>query len=224
MPISVAEGLASQWPLAAMWFAYAAAHSILASQRTKLAVTRLWPRFGPFYRLAYNAFALLALLPLAFWLHSRPGPVLWSFAGTAAWFANIAAALALVGIWRSAKYYDMGIFLGFKRESPLQAGAGGFRISPWHRFVRHPWYSLALVIIWTRDMNSAMLVTAMIVSAYFFVGSRWEESRLIAEFGDVYRRYCERVPGLLPWPGKYLSAAEAERLVAVPVPAESARR
>jgi len=193
-----------------MWLAYFALHSLLASRSAKSQVAARWPVAARRYRLAYNVLALLALLPIGAWLLLHPGPVYWVWRGAAAWVANGLALLAVLGFQLSSRHYDMQSFLGLRPESPTAAGR--LCISPWHRYVRHPWYSLGLVIIWTRDMNAAMLVSALCMSAYFVVGSRWEEAKLIDEFGDRYRRYRERVPGLLPWPGKRLSEAEARRL------------
>jgi hypothetical protein len=69
-----------------------------------------------------------------------------------------------------------------------------FRLSAAHRYVRHPWYSFGLVIVWTRDMNAAMLVSALAITIYFVVGSRLEERKLIEIHGDTYRRYRSRLP------------------------------
>lgn len=66
-----------------------------------------------------------------------------------------------------------------------------------------------MVIIWTRDMNAAFLVTAVAVSIYFIIGSKFEERKLIIYYGDTYRRYMERVPGLLPLPWRFLSKKDA---------------
>ena len=75
--------------------------------------------------------------------------------------------------------------------------------------MRHPWYSFGLVIVWTRDMNEAMLVSAIAITAYFVIGSRFEERKLIAVHGEAYRRYRQRVPALVPLPWKYLGSDEA---------------
>ena len=46
------------------------------------------------------------------------------------------------------------------------------------------------------------LVSALAITAYFIVGSRYQERKLGGEFGDAYRDYAKTVPGLLPslWP------------------------
>jgi steroid 5-alpha reductase family enzyme len=89
-----------------------------------------------------------------------------------------------------------------------------FHLSPLHRWVRHPWYFLGLVIVWTRDMSAAMFVSALFITAYFAIGSRLEERKLLVYHGERYRRYRERVAGLVPLPWKMLSRAEAGELLA----------
>ena len=100
----------------------------------------------------------------------------------------------------------------------------GFYISPMHRYVRHPWYSLALVIIWTRDMNAPVLIGAGLISLYFVLGSRLEEVKLIQYHGEVYRRYRACVPALLPSPWRYLDAQAAQALVVAAAKANPARK
>jgi protein-S-isoprenylcysteine O-methyltransferase Ste14 len=115
-----------------------------------------------------------------------------------------------------ARAYDMDELLGLRQIRQHDRGTqdrDSFRISTLHRYVRHPWYCLCLVLIWTRDMNGPLLVSAVAITVYFIVGSRLEENKLIAMHGDAYRRYRARVPGLVPLPWKRLSEAEASELV-----------
>jgi protein-S-isoprenylcysteine O-methyltransferase Ste14 len=199
-----------QLPLAIGWILYAALHSLLADLRVKAAVARLWPGFTPWYRLAYNGVALLTALPLMWLMRTTPGADLWAWHGAWAWLANGLAVAALFGAMQSSKAYAMNDFLGLGvlgGDKTIERDV--FRLSTAHRFVRHPWYSFGLVIVWTRDMNAAMLVSALAITIYFVAGSWLEERKLIAIHGDTYRRYRERVPGLLPLPWKWLGRDEA---------------
>ena len=199
-----------QLPLAFGWILYAALHSLLADLRLKAIVARTWPGFTPWYRLAYNGVALLTALPLMWLLRAVPGAGLWAWNGVWAWLANGLAVAALFGAMQSSKAYAMNDFLGLGvlgGDKAIERDV--FRLSTAHRFVRHPWYSFGLVIVWTRDMNAAMLVSAMAITIYFVAGSWLEERKLLAIHGDTYRRYRERVPGLLPLPWKWMSRDEA---------------
>lgn len=194
--------------LAIAWIAYATLHSVLASFGAKNWVFRHWPRVVPAYRLAYNVIALLTVLPLVWFAYAIESAWLWRWTGLAAWLANGLALAALLGVAASSRAYDMNDFLGLKQAQSHPANEA-FVISPFHRYVRHPWYCFSLILLWTRDMNAPLLVSAVAVTLYFIIGSRLEERKLVATYGDRYRRYMTNVPGLLPLPWKYLTAAEA---------------
>lgn len=203
--------------LLGLWLAYFALHSLLASLAVKRRVACAFPDWMPLYRLSFNLLAALLLLPLLWLMYSNPGPVLWRWQGVGAWLANGLALAALAGFWYSLKYYDTQEFLGFRQWKLQMRKAEDqehFRLSPFHRFVRHPWYFFGLVLIWTRDMNASMLLSSAMMTAYFIVGSRLEERKLLVYHGEVYRRYMDCVAGLIPLPWKILSAAEADELAA----------
>jgi len=200
--------------LSLFWLTYFVVHSALASLRVKNRFAARYPQRMPFYRLGFNVLALLTLLPLL-WLFDSP--LLWTWRGIGAWLANGLALSALLGFVASLKYYDGQAFAGLrqgKRGSRRPEDYECFQLSPLHRHVRHPWYFLSLVLIWTRDMNAAMLLSCVMMTIYFIVGSRLEEGKLLAAYGDSYRRYMDRVPGLIPLPWKSISAQEAAELVA----------
>lgn len=198
--------LIDQLPLAFAWSAYAAIHSALASDPAKSFVAARWPALGRRYRLAYNGLALVLLLPVGALMYGNPGPPVWAWTGAAAWIANGLAAAAVLALALVPTGYDTRAFAGLTPEAPA------FVIGPWHRVVRHPWYFVGLVVVWTRDMDLATLVSAFAITLYFVVGSRLEERRLARALGAPYREYLRRVPGLLPLPGRRLDEETARRL------------
>lgn len=203
--------------LAMLWLGYFAIHSALASLRVKGWVASRFPEWMPFYRMGFNVLAVLFLLPILGVMARDPGVLWWSWQGAAAWLQGVLTLAAIGGFVISLRWYDGQEFLGVRQwrsHSRSIADQEAFRLSPLHRYVRHPWYFLSLVLIWTRDMSSAMLLSAVLLTLYLWLGSRLEEKKLIEYHGDVYRRYMKRVPGLVPLPGKSLSAAEAATLLA----------
>lgn len=203
--------------LALSWLGYFAVHSALASLRVKGWVALRFPEWMPFYRMSFNVLSVLLLLPIL-WLMARdPGAQWWGWHGAAAWLQGVLTLAAAGGFVISLRWYDSQEFLGVRQwrsHSRSITDQEAFRLSPLHRYVRHPWYFLGLVLIWTRDMSSAMLLSAVLLTLYLLLGSRLEEKKLIEYHGDVYRRYMKRVPGLVPLPGKTLSVAEAAELLA----------
>ncbi len=198
--------------LAVVWGTYFGLHSLLASLPVKHALARWWPAAMSAYRLAFNTLAVALLLPPAWLTYRLHGPMLWEWTGIGFWFANGLALLAIGGFLWSLRYYDGSEFLGLRQWRARERSVMDqerFHLSPLHRFVRHPWYFLGLVLVWTRDMDAARLTAAVLISAYFVIGSRLEERKLLIYHGEIYRRYRRLVPALLPLPWRFLSAAAA---------------
>jgi protein-S-isoprenylcysteine O-methyltransferase Ste14 len=197
------------------WLAYFAAHSVLASLALKGWVERRWPSLVPAYRLFFNAAAVLLLIPVLGLMYALHGPWLWAWEGPWALAAAGLNVLALGGFLWSLRWYDGSEFLGLRQWRTRQRSVldqERFHISPLHRYVRHPWYSLGLVLVWARDMDAAQLLSAVLITGYFVIGSRLEERKLVLYHGPVYARYRERVPSLVPLPWRTLSRTEAARL------------
>ena len=207
--------------IALAWLAYFALHSFLAASITKTWIGQRWPQFMPSYRATFNIVSIVTLFPVLWLVYGVGGDWLWQWTGIWAWLMNSMALLALLCFFASTRSYDMDEFLGLRQiRERGDVDLQDFTISVFHRFVRHPWYSFSLVLIWTRDMNGPLLVSALAITIYFVVGSKLEERKLIARYGEKYRQYMATVPGLVPLPWKYLTATEAAALSKHP-PAEN---
>ncbi|MCM8856752.1 MAG: hypothetical protein LC541_10115 [Candidatus Thiodiazotropha sp.] len=203
--------------LSLLWTGYFLIHSLLASLWLKQLIANHYPALMPWYRILFNALAIILILPplIALWLfQSDP---LWQWQGILAWLAYTLMLLACIGFIWTMRYYDSSEFFGIRQlqhhHQDVQ-DSEQLHISPLHRYVRHPWYSLGLILIWTQDMDAARLVTATLVTLYLLLGSRLEEHKLLLYHGDIYRNYQRRVPGLIPLPWRYLSRREAEKILA----------
>ncbi len=209
------------------WIAYFGLHSLLASLWLKRRVASSHPHWMRGYRLFFNLCAILFLLPPLVLTYWERGPWLWTWDGVGWWLANGLALAALAGFVWSLRWYDGAAFLGLRQ---LRAGTSAvedeevFRLSPLHRFVRHPWYSLGLVLVWTRDMDPAFLVSAVMISLYFAIGSRLEEHKLLGYHGAAYRKYRRLVPSLAPVPWRFLSLEQVRDLTAEAESHQLARR
>jgi len=180
--------------LAASWLLFGISHSLLAG-------TTLERLFGRFARIVFNVVAVAAVaLPFAI-SASLPSYLLWDEPDWLRWARygiNLAVVLALI---HTLKFYSLPGFLGLKAETwPLT-------FSPWHRWVRHPWYLLTLIFIWTQSMSETWLVSAVCITLYLVLGSRLEEKRIMRYHPGSYAEYCRIVPGLIPWRGCALDEA-----------------
>lgn len=199
--------------VALAWIGYYGLHSLLATDRVKAAVRRRWPEADRAYRLFYNGTAL-GLLPLPVFLTWQArGDLLWAWPGPWSVVADLLALLGVLGYVATFFVYDFGEFSGLgSAGKAAPEDAPRLVISPLHRFVRHPWYFFALLILWTRDMDPALLTAVIVTTLYLIVGSRLEEERLVRVHGERYRAYRRAVAGLVPLPWKVLSAEEARAL------------
>ena len=201
--------------LASLWLGYFVIHSVLASVTVKSWVARRWPGLMPVYRITFNTLAVVLLLPPLGLTFAWQGPVIWDWPGWTGWVANGLALLAGLAVLASLRSYDGHEFLGLRQwRGQVRAveDQETFHISPFHRFVRHPWYLFGLVIIWTRAWDPAWLTAATCMTLYFVIGSRFEERKLMRYHGEPYRVYRRYVPALVPLPWRYLSPDEARRL------------
>lgn len=196
--------------LALAWVTYCALHSFLASLRLKRWVEHHAPRVARRYRLLYNLLATVLLAPLLVATELAADDWLWQWQGGLSWLPHGVTLLVAIGFIWSSRAYDMRDFMGF--AGTTMAARPRLGLSPLHRFVRHPWYFLGLVWLWTRDMDSARLVAVAIVSGYLWLGSRLEDIKLERELGKVYAEYRRRVPGLLPRPWRFLRRDELDGL------------
>lgn len=218
-PISWGSGLSSEWwqvaGLLCAWISYFVIHSLLASLHTKAWVVKHWPGAMSWYRIVYNILAIILLIPPVWLNFSDQSPVLLHWHGIWRLLADLLAILAILGFVWTLRYYDTAEFLGLRQHQSRSqdiCDQEHFCISPAHRFVRHPWYSFALIIIWTRDMNLSSLISATVITLYFIIGSRLEERKLVDYYGDIYRTYQSRVAGLFPLPWRILDRETAKTL------------
>jgi protein-S-isoprenylcysteine O-methyltransferase Ste14 len=187
--------------LGSYFIAWAALHSCLASQRVK---ARAEKTFGlavrRWYRLAYNAAAAITISPLLVLVVLLPDcglyvvPAPWHWAMLAVQVLSLAALVWT--ILRTGPLHFAGLEQLWTRqpaaESPLQ-------VRGLYCYVRHPLYLFSLILIWcTPIMTANLLVLYVLITPYFLVGSMHEERRLLAEFGEAYRDYQQRVPRLIP--------------------------
>jgi len=206
------------WWLAVSVIAFFILHSLLASVLVKQKLEQRSPFIVKYYRLLYNLLAVVLFLPFIIIMRFYSGPVLWSWAAPYSLLADGVAVCAILAFIWTLRGYDMLEFMGIRQLFSKDVSVydqGAMHISTLHRFVRHPWYTLILIMLWTRNIHVAHLVIYSLASLYFVIGSRLEEKKLIVYYGDAYKQYMKQVPGLIPLPGHYINKQEAQRLIAL---------
>jgi protein-S-isoprenylcysteine O-methyltransferase Ste14 len=198
--------------LAAMWICWCALHSAMITRAATDYLKRRRPRASRFYRLFFNAVSLATLVPIVAYELSIDGTPVFKWEGP--WEIlrlGLLAAAAALGL-EGGRRYDLLAFLGMRQVLDPGRATSGEAIgrsgtidtAGVHRLVRHPWYLAALIVIWTRDLGAAALVTNAVLAAYLIVGTVLEERKLLGDLGDEYRSYQRNVSMLFPL--KYIAS------------------
>jgi len=181
---------------------YGLVHSWLASLQTKRQARRLLGAspVDRFYRLAYNVFAILSLLPILALALLLPDHTLYIIPFP--WFLltlaiqGLAVAALIVGLLQTGPLDFIGLSQPFEpthdREKTLVTGG-------LYRWVRHPLYTAGFVFIWFSPvMTTNLLVFYLGLSFYLVIGAHFEERKLLREYGESYQRYCQNTPMFIP--------------------------
>ena len=182
-------------------FIYSLFHSLLASLWIK-ARARAWflPETERWYRLAFNAIAVVSLVPVLALPALLPDrnvytiPFPWAIINLA--ILGLAGLALIVGLWQTGLWSFLGIqqFLAPPKPVPPKLVVGGL-----YRWVRHPLYTAGLVLIWFIPvMTTNLLALNLGLSIYLVVGALFEEHRLLIEYGGAYAEYQKRTPMLIP--------------------------
>lgn len=190
--------------LALIWVLWCFLHSALISIRVTAYVKhRLGDRFR-YYRLFYNAFALVTLVPVVVYAYQVGSEPLFSWEGTWRIGQALLLALSLFLFLAGARHYDGLAFLGVRQLKKRDSCVGltetcALDTSGILAVVRHPWYAGGIMILWARNLDGSAIVTNMVLTGYFIVGSLLEERKLRIEFPETYREYQKKVSMLFPY-------------------------
>jgi len=187
---------------------FSVVHSLLATTRARDASAR-WGLGARADRLLYNVISIVLFIPA--WALVRGGfPVVWKAEGSLRVLLLGVQAASLVGFVIALRSFDIGEFLGFR--APREAGDGPERTGARPRaapvlnthgayaLCRHPLYFFIGLFfsVWP-VMDAGRLAFAVWVWLYAWVGSIFEERRLVAKFGAAYRAYQKTHWRLLPF-------------------------
>ena len=192
--------------LGLLWILWCSLHSLLIARSLTSCLQRFLPGWYRFYRLFYNFTAAITVVPLLFMTWEVRGETVFAWQGCWQILRFLLLLSAGVFFWGGARRYDMGSFLGLRQ---INSGVSSLLLSETVEFsttgvfglTRHPWYLGSLLLIWSilPGYSSTDLLVSAILSVYLVVGTLLEERKLLAEYGEAYRRYQRQVPMLLPW-------------------------
>ena len=182
--------------------AYGALHSLLAARRSKALARRWLGKTGErFYRLFFALVATLSFALPGLWLLLHPGAVLYSIPAPWRWIFTLVQGACAAGILITLGQTGVLAFLGLDAflSDRAHPGQPGLVRSGLYRWVRHPVYTLSLLILFLAPtMTATWLGLALGALIYILVALPLEESKLLDEFGAAYAEYRQQTPALIP--------------------------
>lgn len=199
------QGVMTLFWLCFMWIVWCAMHSLLIAPRVTVFLKDRMGTKARYYRIIYNLLSVVTLLPLLIVTWLDPGDIVFSWSGWTVGIRWLAFVLALICFLEGAKGYDLQDFLGFRQ---IRGGSDSLLLGEEHSFseagvfglVRHPWYVGSFLFVWSSFgvYDEKIFSVAIILSIYLVVGTYLEERKILAEHGDSYRSYKERVSMFFP--------------------------
>jgi protein-S-isoprenylcysteine O-methyltransferase Ste14 len=191
----------SFWLILLAVVAYGLLHSFLASLKTK-AQARKWIGITSvrWFRLAYNLIAVVTLMPILFLPILLIDKEIYTIRFPWMLLTLTIQLLAVIGVIIGLRQTGISTFIGLHQlVLPEDTNPPRLVTSGLYQYVRHPLYTAGLVVIWLLPIMTWNLLALNIgLTAYVFIGSYFEERKLLLEFGEAYSEYRNRTPMLIP--------------------------
>ncbi len=189
--------------LMVLWVGWCVLHSALISLAVTEPLRRRYPNAFRYYRIFYNVLSVVTLVPVVYYGTTLRGDPLVSWQGGWQLVPILLGLIAMFFLVSGALRYDLRQFLGLRQlvdektcsvlTDDCTLDTGGVL-----SIVRHPWYSAGILVVWARPLDTAAIVTNLVICGYFVVGAILEERKLKRQFGRQYADYQQRVSMLFP--------------------------
>ncbi len=185
--------------LAFLWILYGIIHSLLASNAVKSFLEKNAKGFYRYYRLFYSIFAFFTLLMLLVFQYSFQSiQVVQSILIKYISVLLLVIPGALIMMASVYKYFRLlsGIRSLYKYVPEVKLEMEGI-----HNYVRHPLYTGTLLFVCGLFLVFPFLnnlIAVLAITGYTLIGIKFEEKKLLLQFGDRYREYVSKVPMLIP--------------------------
>jgi protein-S-isoprenylcysteine O-methyltransferase Ste14 len=180
--------------------AFAIQHSVMARPAFK----RWWTTVIPASceRSTYVLISSLLLI-LILWQWRPITTTIWRVEGLPAAILTAICWIGWLTALASTYLIDHLELFGLRQVLDALCGAAArampFKTPLLYGLVRHPLMLGFLLAFWaTPHMTAGHLLFAVMMTGYILVGVRLEERDLVAQFGETYEQYRQRVPMLMP--------------------------
>jgi protein-S-isoprenylcysteine O-methyltransferase Ste14 len=182
-------------------------HSLFASNKIKRLAVSYVGNYIAFYRIVYNITSVLAVY-LLYIILPRPHIIIYDLNYPYDFIILIPQYLSLAGFIWSLRFICVKEFLGisqirrwFNNQYDINEldEELSLRIRGTYKYIRHPLYFFSIMFLLFRPVMDLFYLTCLIcIMIYFYMGSHYEEKKLVEKFGGDYIRYREVVPRFFP--------------------------
>ena len=186
---------------------FAVSHTALASFKIKKIIANRVGNYIAFYRFTYNLISVIFIILLYLYL-PKPDIIIYDLNYPYDIIILIPQFISLAGIIWSLRYIGTKEFLGIeqiKRWFNNQYDINQLdekmtlNINGPYKFVRHPVLFFGCSFLILRPVMGLFYLTCIIcIILYSYIGSFYEEKRLIEKFGERYINYQKSVPRFFP--------------------------
>ena len=182
-------------------------HSFFASKKVKQIFIEQYESLIAFYRFIY-VFGSSFLFYIIYQSFPKPRLIIFDLKQPFDLIILIPQFLSLAGIIWTLRYFSIQEFLGIAqifRWINKEYNISEFdekltlKINGPYKFCRHPLYLFSILFLCCRpEMDLFYLTVLVCVIIYFYIGSYFEEKKLVEYFGNEYIRYQKSVPRMSP--------------------------
>jgi methanethiol S-methyltransferase len=183
-------------------------HSFLASNKVKRKIEKKFEDLIAFYRLVYIIFSFV-LLYFIYDISPQPHLQIYDLTYPYDFIILIPQIISLFAAVWTFKYFNAKEFLGINQLIRWSRGEYEasdldekltLRVSGPYKYMRHPVYFFSILFLLFRaEMDLFYLTLLICVIAYFYIGSFYEEKKLVEKFGNIYLEYQKNVPRIFPY-------------------------
>ncbi len=188
------------------WAAFAVFHSLTVSEGYEGLARRMMGDhpFERYHRLVFTVYSVAVFLLLVFYLRSLPDHPVYKLEGMGGILFRVVQLCGIAFLlWTP---WDLKEFVGLRqweqhREGRTAEPGRNERLFTGKAYgvVRHPLYlGISVVLAFHPVQTRNSLVSTVMVILYFYIGTFFEERRMVHKFGEEYRTYQKRVPRFLP--------------------------
>ena len=190
-----------------LFFLFGFTHTYLGTLNFKRKVKEKIGNYVAFYRIAYNIFALGSFY-LIYIISPKPDIIIYDLNYPWDIVIFVLQALSIIGFFWAGLPTDLLEFLGISQIRRWLKGnykveeldeTSVLKTDGPYKLCRHPIYLFSILFLGFRPtMSLFYFVFFVCIIMYFYIGSYYEEKKLLEKFGGEYLTYMMNTPRFFP--------------------------